>query len=398
MKMKLQPINKWTSGYLQQLDTRFITYIMAVKPALYKDLLAFENREKLTDEEREKADKLAQAMADGYEVYLENPEKCDQEAEEILDVKSIYPVISSLNNSKVFSSVPTISKETRPRKVGVSDNNAVTVSVIIKTTENLPANINNYDLRVHDAICSLYKAGNVYFTPEQVYRVMNGKSANTRIRKTSLTKIIDSIEKQRKTLYMADYSKQNEAWSKDKQVKKVKVDGFLLSLKHATAVIDGKKIDCYKMLDSSVLYDYAANIGHLLYIPTAALDTSDVLKGSDETQEIFVYLIREINAMNNPKIKRNPKIKYETLFKECGVEVPGVWPAPEPGEKYNDVKFRRMRDYVKKLLTKLQNTPLNMNNEDGPKYLKGFKEYKEKGSKKVLGVQIILDKKESESK
>lgn len=221
-----------------------------------------------------------------------------------------------------------------------------------------------YDMAVHNAVCSIYKTGNSFFTPAMVYRVMNGLSDKEKVSAAAEKAVESSIEKSRMTKMTIDFTEQ--AKKHKYNVQDAKVNDMMLSVKWGSVTFNkNKNVSGYTFNSEPILYTYAKTTKHVITIPVKQLNTKGSLNSTPEVTVMRIYLSKRIELMKNKKNNmHNNKITYESIFNKIEV--------PEPTVKKRD----KIRDHVKKILTALQ--------EQG--VIKGFKEYKE--GRKVKGVEI----------
>jgi hypothetical protein len=226
-----------------------------------------------------------------------------------------------------------------------------------------------YDRVVHDAVCTLAVAGNQYFTPDMVYRAMNGLTETTFVSPQAVGAVTKSIDKLRQTFIKIDCTSQIKDRSEDTQII---YDGYLLALDGVTVKRAGVKGGVlkqgYQLLSLPVLYRYANGINQVISVPFELLDTKDTGNSTDEVIVIKNYLIKRIALMKNKNnsVKGN-KIAYEAIFKELQIEESRLTPK----------KAFQIRNHAKSIL-ELWKTRDH--------FIKGFDEYKEGNSFK--GIEI----------
>ena len=218
-----------------------------------------------------------------------------------------------------------------------------------------------YDRTVHNAICSLLEAGNNNFTPEQVYRCMNGLEDSQYVSPQAVGSITKSIDKSRRIYAWINYS--SEAKDYNKYIDNCIVEDYILSAKKITLEAGGKRVTGYKLNAKPILYEYAQVSGQVLTVPSKLLNTKDVIKSTPEVIIIREYLIRRIEVMKKNKNQSN-NILFQSVNKEIG--------HPEPTKQ----KAEKVRDTIKRLLDKFIEL----------KYIKDFEFYKE--GRAFKGVKI----------
>jgi len=219
-----------------------------------------------------------------------------------------------------------------------------------------------YDRTVHNAVCSLFEAGNTNFTPDQVYRAMNGLDDQQYVSPQAVGAITRSLDKQRRIYAKVDYTNEAKAYRKD--VNSCIVEDYILSAKKITLEAGGQRVTGYKLNSKPILYQYAQVSGQVLTVPSKLLNTKDVIKSTPEVIIIREYLIRRIEVMKKNKDQSN-RILLDSVYEEID--------QPEPTKE----KAKKVRDTIEKLLSKFILE----------KYIKGFEFYKE--GRTFKGVKIF---------
>lgn len=218
-----------------------------------------------------------------------------------------------------------------------------------------------YDRAIHNAICSLYAAGNDIVTPAMVYRAVNGMSDNEKVSPQSIEAVRNSLDKSRFMRLKVDFTE--EAKTRNIQVDKAAIDSSLLQASVITIEAGGNQVDAYKIHATPVLYQYSQRTKQIISIPLGLLDTKGAIRNTEEIIPIKEYLIRRIEIMKNDKVMNN-KILYETIFEEIGIINPSR-------DKSYDLR-RGIKAILKLWKSK--------------EYIKDFKEYKEKNA--IRGIEI----------
>ena len=209
-----------------------------------------------------------------------------------------------------------------------------------------------YDRTVHNAVCSLFEAGNTNFTPEQVYRAMNGLDDQQYVSPQSVGAITRSLDKQRRIYAKVDYTNEAKAYRKD--VRSCIVEDHILSAKKITLEAGGHKVTGYKLNNKPILYEYAQLTGQILTVPSKLLNTKDVIRSTKDVIIIREYLIRRIEVMKKNKDQSN-RILLERVYEELN--------EPEPTKETS----RKVRNIIDALLKKYVTE----------KYIKDYKYFKE---------------------
>ncbi len=219
-----------------------------------------------------------------------------------------------------------------------------------------------YDRTVHNAVCSLFEAGNTNFTPDQVYRAMNGLDDQQYVSPQSVGAITRSLDKQRQIYAKVDYTNEAKAYRKD--VRSCIVEDHILSAKKITLEAGGHKVTGYKLNNKPILYEYAQLTGQILTVPSKLLNTKDVIRSTEDVIIIREYLIRRIEVMKKNKDQSN-RILLERVYEELN--------EPEPTKETS----RKVRNIIDALLKKYVTE----------KYIKDYKYFKE--GRAFKGIEIF---------
>ena len=166
--------------------------------------------------------------------------------------------------------------------------------------------LKNYDREIHDAIASLYDAGNHYISSRMIANVLSG-CKNRRITAESHARILSSINKMRCTELTIDASREAESF----KINNYQYSGSLLPFTVVSdAVMNNNKVqDCINLSGGFPLLEYAK-----LRKQLASADVN--LFGSMSTRQLHVemkgYLCRQVLWMKHAK-NRKRVIRYETL-------------------------------------------------------------------------------------
>lgn len=219
-----------------------------------------------------------------------------------------------------------------------------------------------YDRSVHNAICSLFEAGNTNFTPDQVYRCMNGLEDKQYVSPQSVGAITKSLDKARRIIVKIDYTEEAKAYKKDTEY--CLIEDHILPAKKIKVRAGGKEVSGYKLHGKPILYEYAQVTKQVITIPSNLLNTKDVINTTPEVIVIREYLIRRIEVIKHDKRQSN-RILLQKIYNEIGQSEP------------NKDKMKAIRNIINKLLGKFQRV----------KYIKCYKFYKEGRSFK--GIEIF---------
>lgn len=210
-----------------------------------------------------------------------------------------------------------------------------------------------YDRTVHNAICSIFEAGNINFTPNQVYRCMNGLDESEKVSPQAIGSVTKSIDKTRR-MYV-NINLENEANEYKKNVDKMQIEDHILSAKKITLEAGGSEVVGYKINAKPILYEYSQISGQVLTVPSKILNTKESIRSTTEVTVIREYLIRRIEVMKRKENKhQSNNILFTTICSEIGQEDP------------TKEKAKKVRDITSKLLDSFKEV----------EYIKGYNFYK----------------------
>jgi len=227
-----------------------------------------------------------------------------------------------------------------------------------------------YDREVHDAVVTLYVAGNVWFTSEMVYRAMNGMTESEKVSPQAVAAVTKSIDKARFIAVEIDFSQEAKAYNKSYD--KAKYESYLLACNKTIVLAGGKKKEGYKLLDAPILYRYAQVSGQIINVPIKLLQTKEGVRSTDEVIVIRGYLIRQIEGIKSMSFKRSNNIVFDGIYTELGVSTESHDPTA-----YKN-KTRTLRKHVDSILTEWIKQD----------YIKRYNPYKV--GKTIKGISITL--------
>lgn len=244
------------------------------------------------------------------------------ESEEVEAVTSIIPNKYFILNDKVNKLIPKIDidGQEQPIRISASTKKDIITTVILNYEGNAlrlsdEENWTAYDRAVHNAVVSLWEAGNRKFTPEMVYRAMNGLNGNIFISPTALQKVEKSIDKSMSITVYIDCGEVAKAYggnSKGKlQAKLLEVRKAILQTENGT-----KKVGYVFISErfKPILYEYSQMTKQILSVTPNLLQTKKALNTTDETIVIREYLLRRIEEMKSPRNTISYKIKFNSIM------------------------------------------------------------------------------------
>ena len=211
------------------------------------------------------------------------------------------------------------------RENGVKREFPVTTAVSLKLDKN-NSNIkfsNNtmldpYCRSVHNAIATLYAAGNKDMTKDMIYRAIKGgieKGGRDSPEEETREKISNAIDLLLRTTMTIDASQETRYYGRaDFQFK-----GHVLPAQIFTAKVNGVEVkDCIKLLAEPPLYTYAKRHNQINSCDIRMLKMP--IRSTEENVIIRDYVLEQVLDMQNEKSHRNNVMLYDTLFCHLGLK------------------------------------------------------------------------------
>lgn len=224
-----------------------------------------------------------------------------------------------------------------------------------------------YDREVYDAVVTLYVAGNATFTPNMVYRAMNGMTSSEQVSKQAIETVVKSIDRSRDIRLEINCSNEVRIYKKSCGTA---YKGHLLACEKVLAPVGGCMKDAYNMLEKPILYEYAQVSGQILTIPIELLRTKGIVRSTKEVVVLRGHILRQIEWMKSPKHKRRSEISYEKIYAELGI-------SPDNYKNYKE-KTRRIRKHAEIILKGWMDLD----------YIKGYERYRR--GKNIRGVRVTV--------
>ncbi len=259
---------------------------------------------------------------DAYRSFAQIYDKILRNAiKDVQELRSIIPKDVFITNSRVANELRHMSpNEEVTLTVGKRGSQLVEIKTIInfndkniRLSDN--ASITAYDKIVHDAVCSLYTAGNETFTPEMVYRAMNGMVESEFVSPKSIKMIVDSLEKMRVTDIAIDYTEQLRMTNPDSSFDVARVSSAMLMLQKVTVSTGGVTKWAYRLLANPVIYEYSRLLKQVIPLPLQLLNTKETTRSTDTVIIIRQYLLQRVELMKNKKNNMNSRvISYDSIY------------------------------------------------------------------------------------
>ena len=299
---------------------------------------------------------------------------------DVQELRSIIPKDVFITNSRVANELRHMTpNEEVHLTVGKKGSQLVEITSTINFTNNKYIQLSNnasitpYDKIVHDAVCSLYAAGNETFTPEMVYRAMNGMVESEFVSPKSIKMIVDSLEKMRMTDISIDYTEQIRMTNPEDSFDMARVSGAMLMLQKVTVSTGGVTKWAYRLVSSPVIYEYSKLLKQIIPIPLQLLNTKETTRSTDTVIIIRQYILQRVELMKNKKNKMSSRvISYDSIY-----------------ELLNTPDDRKLRATIRSQTERLLDNYVNIH------YIEGY-EIQHKG-RAITGVLIRLAEEASSS-
>ena len=198
-----------------------------------------------------------------------------------------------------------------------------------------------FDLSVMQAAASIFNSGSKTFSTNQLYRVLTGADAHTKITsKATLKATKKSLATLQATIITIDASRQATFGGYSKICwKETKFTGCLLPMSKIETAYYSKNgleatCDCWRILDKPPLLAYTTTINHIATIPQEVKRLPEgiyITVNNICIRDTLLYYI----CLNKGKGK---KLNYSTLIEAAGVDVS------------NREKYRRIKNTVDSFL------------------------------------------------
>lgn len=231
--------------------------------------------------------------------------------------------------------------------------------------------LTQFDREVHNAITTLFVAGNTNITIAQIWEQLSGSNKSPNPKQAE--EVRESVDKQRFTKIKIDFTEEargRELTDMDgNPVTKFVYEGYFVNADKARIrTANGREIEGYIVNKAPALYVHGSALRQVITYDAKLLDTSEAGQNTRENIVIKNYLLRRIGEMKG-KSKWERRIKYETVYKVAGYE----------GEGSPDKKQRkRINDYVLECMKIWQ----------AHGHVSGFREYKEGRTR--AGVEVFV--------
>lgn len=254
-----------------------------------------------------------------------------------------------------------------------------------------------YDRNVYNAVSSLYVYGDQshVVTPAMVYRAMTGLTDSEKPTAGQLAAVTRSLDKMRFIRARIDCTeelKMRRITLNSKQINGGEIDTYLLTADAIKVQAGGQTVRAYRIINTPILYEYAAAVKQVLTLPASVLDVKEIsevtvdgakkltigarLPNTESRILIKGYLIRRIEGMKGKNGLSNPVISLYD-YQRDGETHQGLYSIagkPDADRK----EMQRIREDAEKMLAYWAATG----------YIKAFEAQTER--KKITGYKITV--------
>lgn len=229
------------------------------------------------------------------------------------------------------------------------------------------AKLSPYDRAIHDALVSIYAAGNTHTTFSFIYRTTRGNNTNRDKPEVRDRENIEaSIDKLMHSIITINASNEAKAFGFENFIFK----GPLMPIHYIRAKINGQDVDCVKFLAEPPLLTYAGRKNQINRCDIKMLDVP--LNNSKENIIIKTYLLERLLSATNEKSKMNNIIRYDTLHEYLHIDAP------------NDNAMRKKRSDVRNKVHIILETWQKAGS------IKGFIEHKEGNTIAKVEIKLMI--------
>ena len=239
--------------------------------------------------------------------------------------KSVHMIAKA---AQYLPKIPIVPKEETPTAaaVAVAKDKGKEVAVNVRLQAGfapIAPNLTPFDLSVMQAAASIYASGSKTFSTNQLYRVLTGADAHTKITsKATLEAVKKSLDTLQATIITID-AEQQAALGKYRRYdwNKTTFKGYLLPMtKIETAYYSGNqritKCDCWRIIDTPPLLAYSKTIKQVATIPQKVKCLPKGVSATVKNICIRDTLLYYIHLNRGKGVRLN----YSTLFEAAGAD------------------------------------------------------------------------------
>lgn len=210
----------------------------------------------------------------------------------------------------------------------------VYISLLYEGNNNLKTSkrVTMYQNALFSAICTFYnyqkETGAVYFTDQEIWRIMNGKQPNdskARAKPNQLERINKNLEQLsviRLTMDITEEIKNGFIYLNDERLTGGVITDYFINITKVTFETENhKKVTGYKINTEPLLYTYQLAKDHILNAPLELLDVSDKISNSEYVTEFKLYLLQQIILLKNG-YRDNNAFRLDTIYEKTGIPTP----------------------------------------------------------------------------
>ena len=226
--------------------------------------------------------------------------------------------------------------------------------------------LNPFAQAVHNAMLSMYCAGNKGGSIAQLYRVMFGNKGTLHAPvKESLEELKEAVEKLRHTDVTIAITDEATLYP----FKRAVIKNYVMPVKMVQVELNGEKADGFVFLDKPPLYEYASQKNQVNTFDIQNLNVP--LNAGKDTAVLLDYLNERLAGIKNKKSKMSDVILYDTLYSLLQLD------APTEGARRK--KEYDVRKKVKAILDSWQKEGI----------ISGYEEELEKPSNRIRSIKIL---------
>lgn len=227
---------------------------------------------------------------------------------------NIQDIFMELEPNGQLRMIPAEPQPLRTRKATKTKSEVITLVSLSYTgdLDGKAAKVKSYDQSVLNSISSLWQAGNMIITKEDIYKTITQKTKPT---KRQLDRIEQSLQKFSGTKIRLDITQELNAHlitiDGEKITGEIIEENMLYYRKFIAVTERGKEVEAIQILKEPILYTYSKAKKQIIEVPVSLLE----IKGNATEDSIVIrdYLLKEINQMKRG-FRDNNNIKYDSIL------------------------------------------------------------------------------------
>lgn len=166
----------------------------------------------------------------------------------------------------------------------------------------------------------------MFITPHEIWRMVNGttddKAHPSELQAKRICESMDKMCRIRVTMDLEDEVRNNYIQIDRKHIAGIVMeDNLINAMKLSFRGNGGRLLPGYRVNAEPILYSYNYAKDHLLFVPFDLLDTSGSTGNAGNTVEFRIYLLQQIQLMNN-NYRDSNRILYSTIYEKTCVLPP----------------------------------------------------------------------------